>query len=311
MDRPVRPKPNASPPTPPGATLAWRRRPVAGFRTSDYQRPLLKRLTPLSKLLIFLVFLGLAATTYLIVNSVVSNKTNDESLSERLARATLVGTPTLAQPVVIVPATGEGVASAAAPTVTAVPQPAITAAPVEVTIKLATAQPAFIPPPTPTVDPLGAAWQNQMLRQADGTLMAPELVVTQARIEAGAFYALLRDLPLDQYLARRDSIFAEHFAGAALQGILRIEKARKQYSMNRSGQVEIRIRDFSANGLSATALISSRGWTNDVYDISTGALIEKGRRDKDTLTVSRIMFERMSGRWKFAIINQVVEVNSP
>ncbi|MEO6061818.1 MAG: hypothetical protein ABIQ99_07775 [Thermoflexales bacterium] len=261
--------------------------------------------------MIFLVFLGLAATTYLIVNSVVSNKTNDESLSERLARATLVGTPTLAQPVVIVPATGEGVASAAAPTVTAVPQPAITAAPVEVTIKLATAQPAFIPPPTPTVDPLGAAWQNQMLRQADGTLMAPELVVTQARIEAGAFYALLRDLPLDQYLARRDSIFAEHFAGAALQGILRIEKARKQYSMNRSGQVEIRIRDFSANGLSATALISSRGWTNDVYDISTGALIEKGRRDKDTLTVSRIMFERMSGRWKFAIINQVVEVNSP
>ena len=313
MDHKFRSKPAAPPPTPLGATLAGRRRLAGGFRTSDYRRPFLKRLTPFSKLLIILVVLGLAATTYLIVNSAVSNSnTNkDESLSVRLARTTLVGTPTLARPVVIAPATEAAMPPAAAPTVTVAPEPAITAAPLEVTVELATARPVFIPPPTPTVDPLGAAWQDQLVLQPDGTLMAPDAVVARARADAGAFYALLRDLPLDQYLARRGSIFAEHFAGTALQGILQAEKERKQYLMNRSGEVEIRIRDFSANGLSATAYINSRGWTNDVYDISTGALIEKGRTDKDTLTLSRIMFERTSERWKFAIINQVIEVNNP
>ena len=308
-----------------------RRRIVGGYRASDYQRPLLKRLTPFTWLLISLITLGVIAMVYLVLDRIVTDPNVDQSLPRRLARdtnAALTATP--------MPSAGSStVAAAKAPvdstsTVSAMVVAAkapvdststfsamvvVTDAPAPVLLEAtATEIPAtsrFVSsPPTPTTDPHGASWQGQLVRLPDGTLMAPDAIVARAKSDIGDYYNTIRDLPLDQYLTKRESIFSDYFAGPALEGIRQDEKNRRQYLLNRSGQVDIQVRDFSANGLSASVFISSRSWTNDVYDIRTGNLVEKGRVDRNTMTKARILFERATQRWKFAIIEQIFEVNT-
>lgn len=302
----TRPQRREAPPPSPLRMPRARRWMPGGYRTSAYRRPLITRLTALSWFILALFVLGLTAGAYLLVLRLSARASGDAPLTEWLAQVSPVATPSAAPPEL--PTVAPTLAVVSPPT----PAPAtVPAASVPAPLAAPAGTPSVAPPPVATLDPLGAAWQTELAWLPDGTLMAPDAVVAQAMADISDYYALLRNLPLDQYLARRADIYAQHFAGTALEGVLRQEKGRAQYLLNRDGTIEIRIRDFAPNGLSATASISARGWTNDVIDIATGQMIERGRRERDTLTLARIMFERSTGRWKFAIINQVMEVNAP
>lgn len=300
---------NSAPPSSPVRLPPSRRWSPGAYRPSRYRRPAIARLTALSWFMLLLFAMGLAAGLYLLIVRLSTRASGDALLADRLALETPVASASMTPSATLERASAPPT-SAIPPTPT--PLPADQPAPSPAVVQASPAgTPSVAPPPVATLDPLGAAWQNALTRQPDGTLMAPDAVVAQATADIAGYYAVLRNLPLDHYLARRTEIYAEYFAGTALEGVLRQEKQRTQYLLNRDGTLEIRIRDFAPNGLSATAAIRLRGWTNDVVEMATGRVVERARRDRDTLTLARIMFERATGRWKYAIINQVMEVNTP
>ena len=149
-----------------------RRRIVGGYRASDYQRPLLKRLTPFTWLLISLITLGVIAMVYLVLDRIVTDPNVDQSLPRRLARdtnAALTATPMPSAGSSTVPAAKAPVDStstvSAMVVVTDAPAPVLleaTATEIPATSRVVSS------PPTPTTDPHGASWQGQLVRSKRG-----------------------------------------------------------------------------------------------------------------------------------------------
>jgi hypothetical protein len=132
-------------------------------------------------------------------------------------------------------------------------------------------------------------------------------VVAKATADLGSYYTMQLNLPLDNYLARRDEILDTYFTGEALDKMRQAEDNRVQYAVKRAGRTSIVIRHFSADGLTAKAGVITRGWTSDVYDIATQQLVATDQASTDTLTVMTIVFDKASGRWKFAAVDEIVE----
>ena len=291
--------------------------PVTGYRERQYQRSAVKRLTPLAWFLVGLAVLAIAGLVIVVVSKIGQGSGSTLLLSDLLATATVqqVNPAQTAQAErVAANATGTATArkaAAANATQTPVARGKATAQPQATSLPQATSEPTARPLPSPTFDVNGAAWQGQLVLQPDGTLQAPDDVLQRARNELTEYYTLLRDLPLDDYLSKRDEILNKYFTGAALEGLQKSVINRTQYLMNRAGDISIEVRDFSSNGLAATAGIRAHGWVNDVYDIASKQLVTEGRLETDTFSVVRIVFDRASERWKFAIVKQVTEVTRP
>jgi hypothetical protein len=263
-----------------------------------------------------LVFLGLVGAIGAIRNRTVQGRTESLKLADRLATAALqhpeTATRTAQLPVVITSSTDIAVLfSTATPTVLSrTPEPDVvtTVQPLSATAVVPTEMPTAIPLPSPTHDVNGAPWQDQLVRQPDGSLQAPQAVQERAKKDLMEYYILLRNMPLADYTKKRDSILKTHFVGEALEGMRQLESKRTEYLMNRAGNVTIEVRDFSANGIAATAGIRSRSWVNDVVDVATGKVLTEGRREADVFSIVRIVYDRSSERWKFAIVQHVTEV---
>jgi hypothetical protein len=292
--------------------------PATGYRESQYTRPALQRFTPLTWFLIMLVLLALVGLVVVVTNQVVQGSERSQSLSDLLATATaqqpkststalVVGSGTMVQGTAVAPI----VAAVEKATQTLTSKHVVTAQPISVTAVPVTSVPTMQPLPSPTFDVNGAVWQSQLVKQPDGTLMAPDTVIQRARKDLTEYYTTLRDLPLDEYLSKRDDILNTYFTGAALVGLQKSVFNRTLYLMNRAGDISIEVRDFSSNGLAATAGIRAHGWVNDVYDIASKQLVTAGRLETDTFSVVRIVFDRASERWKFTIVKQVTEVTRP
>jgi hypothetical protein len=164
------------------------------------------------------------------------------------------------------------------------------------------------PTPVPTVDWSRAPWADRLERQPDGTLIAPPDIVARAVDDLSAYYTIQRDLSLDDYLAQRDHMLATYFTGAALQEMKQIEESRDLYTVNRAGRFSFEVRHFSTDGLTARMGIVTRDWVGDLYDVATRQLITSGRAKKDALTIMTIAYDPASGRWKFAAVEDVVEL---
>lgn len=313
-------------PRPAKQSTPWQQRVHRGYQPTNYKRPPLKRLTPLSWFLIALVFLGLVGAIGAITNRAVQGRTESLPLTDRLATAavqhpvTVTLTPHV--PVVITSSTDTAaLLGTSTPTVlsgtpevdvvtTVQSLPATEVVPTVVvpTVVVPTKMPTAIPLPSPTYDVNGAPWQDQLVRQPDGSLQAPQAVQERAKKDLLEYYTLLRNLPLADYSKKRDAILKTYFVGEALEGMRQLESKRTEYLMNRAGNVTIEVRDFSANGIAATAGIRSRNWVNDVVDVATGKVLTEGRREADVFSIVRIVYDRSSERWKFAIVQHVTEV---
>jgi hypothetical protein len=259
------------------------------YRESDYRRPFYSRLTPLARFIVVLLAMGVIAGIVLAVNQASSAVNGTTLLSDQLPARVVMVTPTTLQLQVIIFATTE-------PTTT------------EQADATSAAQAEFEPTPGPT-EPPHAPWSDKLTKAPDGTLIAPQPVVAKAMEDLGGYYSMQYNLSLDDYLIRRDDMLTTYFTGVALEDMRKIEEVRDLYAMNRSGKYTIEIRNFAPDGLSAKAGVITRGWVSDVYDVASKQLVAQGREKKDTLTIMSILFDPASNRWKFAAVDEVIELN--
>jgi hypothetical protein len=253
------------------------------YHESDYRRPAYQRLTSLSRFVVVLALVVLVAFLGVLSNQSYAAYGNGVLLSDQLT----------AQPLPTLPLT---------PIVVIAEQ---TQTPVATNVAQGEAS---APAPTATPDHSRAPWANQIFKQTDGTLTAPQKVIAQATLDLSAYYTLQRDLLIDDYLAKRDTILTTYFTGTALQEMQDLEKSRDIYAMNRAGRFSIEVRHFSPDGLTAKAGIITRDWVSDVYDVQSRQLIARGKIKKDTLTIYTIAYDISSGRWQFAHIDEVTEL---
>lgn len=253
------------------------------YRESNYRRPIYQRLTPVTRFVLVLALVVLVVAAGAMINQSYASRTDGELLSVKLT----------AQPLPTLPLTP----------IVVIAQPDETYANLE-----ATPGEANAPAPTATPDFSRAPWAKQLFKQPDGTLTAPQKVIGQATLDLGAYYTVQRDLLIDDYLARRDTILTTYFTGTALQEMLRVEQSRDLYAMNRAGRFSIEIRRFSPDGLTAKAGVITRDWVSDVYDVQSRQLIARGKIKKDTLTIYTIAYDYASGHWQYAHIDEVTEL---
>jgi hypothetical protein len=275
------------------------------YRAQGYQRPFLQRLTPLTWFIMVVLALGVAGGIAALIIRAANTKVETAPFPAILAtRAAAQGAPAVA------PAT-PAVDRKAAPgrTTPLPPQAVLIFQPTRTPIP--TPAPTLPPSPTPapTKVPNGSPWADHQQLQEDGTWLAPQEVISQAVADLGEYYTTLRDLSLAAYLTRSETILATYFTGAALDDMRRLEISRTVYAMNRAGQFSIEVRDFAVDGWTAKAAVITRGWVNDEYNKRTKQLIMKGKGEPDTITVRSVMYDRESGRWKFASVGESVEVN--
>ncbi len=254
------------------------------YRESHYRRSVIWRLTPLARYV--MIILGVVA---LVLMGVLANRTmaahgGSELLSVELTTNPLPTVP-LTPILVVLQNQNDG---------NATPLPT----------QPSTAEPA----PTATPDLTRAPWAGQLFREPDGTLMAPQKVIVQAKEDLGGWYIVQRDLPVGEWLSRRNTILNTYFAGAALQEMLSIEQSRDLYAMNRAGRYSIEIRRFAPDGLTAKAGVITRDWVSDVYDVQTKQLVARGQIKRDTLTIWSIAYDQLSGHWKFMHTDEVTEL---
>jgi hypothetical protein len=253
------------------------------YHESNYRRPIYQRLTPLSRFVVVLALVVLVAFLGVLINQSYASNGNGELLSDQLTAQPL---PTLPLTPIVVLA--EQVETPASPDIAQ--------------------NEAAAPAPVATPDYSRAPWARQLFKQPDGTLTAPQKVIAQVTQDLAAYYTLQRDLPIDDYLATRDTLLTTYFTGTALQEMQSVEQSRDLYAMNRAGRFSIEIRRFSPDGLTAKAGIITRDWVSDVYDVQTRQLIARGKIKKDTLTIYTIAYNFPSGRWQFANIDEVTEL---
>ncbi len=254
------------------------------FRESGYRRSVVNRLTPLTRFLLGLGVLALFAAAFLAVNRLSNSGNGTQMLSDVMPF----------QPEVTIYQQ-------------AVPTTAVTAPQQKAAVQ---SQAAATPEVKPTVDTSHAPWASQMTKQLDGTLLAPRAVVDKAMTDLGAYYAIQRNMSLEDYMARRDEILKTYFTGAALAQMQGVEATRDLYGVNRAGRYTIEVRDFAPDGYSAKAAVITRGWIVDLYDVTTSQLLAQGRAKPDTLTIMSILYDRTDGRWKFASVDETTDLTN-
>ncbi len=151
----------------------------------------------------------------------------------------------------------------------------------------------------------GAPWAAQLVRQPDGSLIAPPEVVAKAELDISGYYTETRDLAMEDYLAKRDKILARYFTGDALKDMQDQEKKRTQYERNRAGTVTIIARSFTLDGYTAKAGIYLRNWVTDDYDVSAKTLLRKDVAHPDILIVMTITYDKTSGRWMYSALADI------
>jgi hypothetical protein len=117
-------------------------------------------------------------------------------------------------------------------------------------------------------------------------------------------------MTIEDFLARREEILTTYFSGIALEETRKMEELRDVYAMNRTGRVSVEIRHFSPDGLTAKVAVITRDWVSDLYDVTTRQLMAQGRLKPDTLAIMTIRYDTAAGRWKFATVEEVIEIET-
>jgi hypothetical protein len=190
------------------------------------------------------------------------------------------------------------------PTVTAVPPTAVPA-----TVALPTLTPTKGGTPTPTPVIVNGQpkmwWVDQMVKQADGSFMAPEAV-----------RQTIRELAVQPYLKRLVPAGVDPLQFARAFYATRTELARDYYigalrdTVGNSTLLEIHVdisattaaldvRGFTQDGLSAYVTVEQLGPTVNVYRTNDWAARLTQFRGVDTIEVWKVRFDMTDFRWKY------------
>jgi hypothetical protein len=169
-------------------------------------------------------------------------------------------------------------------------------------------------PPTPTIYPVGyrAPWADKMVKQADGTWMAPKEVVLEIVSRAGEYeqwrrsartIAFLKSPP--EEIASRYSQFLTGFALQDIRSYVNTREFDGVFVGAVQGYRVLRTRFSSANGLVAQVDVESTGREWDVYKVP-GFEYYTSFSEPDSIETLEMTYEVSSKNWK--VSNYVVEV---
>ncbi len=224
--------------------------------TMAANRPLVSRLTPVAWLTMGIGALVLVTALGFGARALFSPRVPEPAPASAPVLA-FAGTPT-AKPTVAPTVAPNQTATPAAPTL-APTEPPPTLVPTE-------------PPPTamPTAIP-GAPWRSALTQDAEGNLMAPPEVVTQAEQSVLAYWTALTQ-HTDVRAAKRDlvdnqdSFLSRYFEGDALTAAKNEINTATQLPTYDRGNVTVRVLGFSADGFGADVIIEQRGWTTRFFE---------------------------------------------
>ena len=198
------------------------------------------------------------------------------------------------------------------PTMTPAPSPTVrptaTAVPPTVTIPLPTLAPTRVGTPTPTPVIVNGQpkmwWVDQMVKQADGSYMAPEAVRQAIREMAEGFFLRRAALNGQDSLVKAKEIVSNvvSLSNEFLIGELRdagISAPAPRVNVMVSGTIHaVDVRAFGADGVTAFVAVEHAANKMDVYDTSTWAVTSKGLLLPDFLDIWQSRYDPTDGRWK-------------
>ncbi len=187
------------------------------------------------------------------------------------------------------------------PTATAVPPTATIAVPIIAPTKSAT------PTPTPVIvnGQPKMWWVDQMVKQADGSFMAPEAVRQTIREMVSDSY---RDriaidgrdpLIVAKALVGGNAVRAERFYIGDLRQLV-INTPSPQIQIVVAGKISVvDIRAFGPDGITAFAAIDFTGIRANVYSASDWSLLKADSPGVDLVEVWRVRLDLADGQWKY------------
>jgi hypothetical protein len=162
-------------------------------------------------------------------------------------------------------------------------------------------------PPTPTIYPVGyrAPWADKMVKQADGTWMAPKEVVLSVRANVEQFFeweATGRTLDFVKSSASsRELTYRKYFVGGSLRSFIQTLDTREiDIVLNESARPQsrfLRVKSFDVTGLTAVCDVEVVGFSWDVLTVP-GFALYANFREPDEIRTIEMAFDPESKRWK-------------
>jgi len=147
-------------------------------------------------------------------------------------------------------------------------------------------------------------WVDQMVKQADGSYMAPEAVRQTIREMAVEYFDLISALNgkdsrvvAQATIRTEDELAVKYFVGE-LRRIILTDKSPQVSVLVTGTQGVADVRGFSSDGLTAFFTFRTKNAKYDVYDTTNWDVVSRGSSPSDLDEIWGIRFDLTDGRWK-------------
>lgn len=248
-------------------------KPYTPTYTETKPRSLAQRMTPLAWLIAALATLFVLGLAITLIGNMLKQSASQRPLSE------VVTVPTALMPM---------------------PSPATTTVAVATATAFATAQPTGLPS-TATPVPFTAPWASRMVKQADGTYMAPQEVVDAIKKmmkDWDAETVAAANLPITQTIERSKAADDKYYWPDERDKTLASLQQNGMYVRTAGTGQATDVKNFSADGLSAQVSQVSRGMVYDHYDTATLKLTQKGIKADDVVIIFNVRYNPDRKQWQ-------------
>lgn len=260
--------------------------------TETKPRSFLQRMTPLAWLITAMAVLVVLGLGTVVVGNLTRQAASQRPLTEYVPTATS--------------------AAAAAPVTSAPTKPASAASVASTATPVATTQPTGLPA-TATAAPTTfvAPWAGKMVKQTDGTYMAPQEVVDAIKKmfkdwdgETAAANALPITQTIEQSKAIDDKFYWPDERDKTLTSL-----QQNGYYKQTAGTTQVTdVKNFSADGLSAQISKVSRGMIYDHYNLVTMKLDQQGIKDTDHVTIFNVRYNPDRKQWQIWNVDRFTDL---
>lgn len=175
------------------------------------------------------------------------------------------------------------------------------------------ARPTAAPTKVPaTPAPLVAMWEKEMTpsKTGDDAWSAPKYVQKKIIDDLAAWHKDINRRTWAVYVNERDAVLNKFYNGKALQTMKSNEDKRSEYGRSTyDGILDLRVQNFSKDGLTAFVAVGRKGVVHDIYDISSGTVVSKNVILPETKMIVRVRYDFADNVWKINEIVSTQQVN--
>ena len=249
--------------------------------TETKPRSFLQRMTPLAWLITAMAVLAVLGLGTVVVGNLTRQAASQRPLTEYVPTAT---------------------SAAAAPVTSAPTKPASAAIVASAATPVTTAQPTGLPA-TATAAPTTfvAPWAGKMVKQTDGTYMAPQEVVDAIKKmfkDWDSETAAVNSLPITQAVEKIKVVDDQFYWPDERDKTLASLQQNGYYKRMAGTTQATDVKNFSADGLTAQVSYLSRGLVYDHYEAATLKLIQQGIKNDDMVVIFNVRYNPNRKQWQ-------------